>query len=54
MKGNISNNFFLNYTRVSVRCNSVFKSQSFKLSVSVKAIFHRLRNSISEVFDKTH
>ena len=51
VKGDISDDLFLEGSTVSVVINTVFEAQSIELSSSVQAVFHGLRDLVSESLD---
>lgn len=52
VKSHVGNHFLLNDWAVSSGSNSILIAESFKLFVSWKAVFDRLRNLVTETFDQ--
>ena len=52
VKSNVCDNFLFKSAGVSGIINAVFKTKSFELSVSVKAVFYRLGNGVAKFLNE--
>jgi len=54
MQSGVRNDFLFEGISVSIVVNSVFESESLEFFVSIQAVFDRLWDLISKVFDKSN